>query len=157
MESYTDKFFAIEPLLSSYLFGDTVSRMRHYWDSLKDFKLYENLEIISDNDSMAIAVPSLYNDRFTKLELSRSGQCARVTYTPEFGGAILNLFINSENKVKAITAYNNETHQPLLDLFYGSDFARFFNVVIPKDEISEVLFQYSTVSNTNLSFIEEFL
>lgn len=156
-ENYIDKLVRIEPLISTHTFWDTVGRAKWYWDSLKEFKLHQNLAIISDNDVMMVAVPSYHNDRFTKLDLSRSGDCARVTYTPEYGGATLNMFVDNNNKVKAITAFNNETQQPLIDLFYGDDFVRFFNIVIPRTEIAEVLFQYSTVSSTDLSLIEEFL
>lgn len=155
--NYTDNLVRIEPLLSTHLFYDTVSRVKHYWTTLQHFKLHENLAIIGDSDKMMVAVPSYHNNRFTKLELYRSGDCARVSYTPEYGGANVDFFVDSNNNLKAISAYNNESHQPLIDLFYGSDFVRFFNIVIPRTEVSEVLFQYSTVSSTDLSFIEDFL
>lgn len=156
MENYIDKLMRIEPLMSSYLFYNTVQKAKHYWANLKDYKLHENLEIIGDEDSMMIVVSSYHNDRLTKLDLTRSGTCARVSYSPEYGGATLNIFVDSNNKMKALTAYNNEDNQPLIDLFYGSDFVRFFNVVMPSDEVAEILFQYSTASNTDLSFIEGF-
>ena len=136
------------------IFYNSIERVKWYWQTLKEYHLHENLSILGTGDSVSIVVPSCYNSRFTQLKLTRSGDCACVSYT---GDAVkLDIYIDSNNKVRALVGTNNDDDRPVLDVYYATDFIRFFHIVIPRDELPEVMFQFSTVHNSDLSFLEEF-
>lgn len=156
MDSFIEKLERISPLMEKPNFTDTVERAKWYWDILKEYHLYENISILGTGDVVAVIVPSFHNSKFTQLKLTRTGDCACVSYAPTVDGVKLDIYIDANNKVRALVGTNNDDDRPVLDVFYAKNFVRFFHVVIPNDELSEVLFQFSTVNKTDLSFLEDF-
>lgn len=157
MNNYIEQLERISPLLESPDFYDTVRRAEFYWESLQDYNLYENLSILDQCDTVDVIVPSYTNDAFTQLTLARAGDCACVSYCSTYGGIKLSIFVDIDNKIKALVAVNTDRdNKPVVDVFFGSNFIRLFHLVIPRTELEEILFQFGTVRDINLSFLEKY-
>lgn len=157
MGQFIEKLERISPLIGKHNFYETVQRTRCYWKSMQEYNLHENLAILGEGDKIDIIVPSYTNDKFTQLSLTKAGECACVTYCPTYGGVTLKIFIDENNKIKSILATDNDMDgRPVLDVFYGNGFVRLFHIVIPREELSETLFQFNTIDSSDLSFLEDF-
>lgn len=158
MGQFIEKLERISPLIGKQKFFDTVQLTKFFWKSMQEYKLHENLSIIGPDDKIDIIVPSYTNDKFTQLSLTKAGECACVTYSKKFDniGITLKIFVDENNKIKSILATDNDrSDRPVLDVFYGNGFVRLFHIVIPREELSETLFQFNTIDSTDLSFLVE--
>lgn len=152
-----DEFIKLKPVIETNKFDDMIERYKFYWESLQYYELADNLSIVGKSSSELI-VPSFNRaGKFTRLLLERTGECACVKYQPSSSEANLQIFVDRNNKIKAIKSYESDDNTPVLDLFISTDIIRFFHIVIPKSDLEEILFQVSTIITTDLSFLKELI
>lgn len=159
MSHYIDRFENIRGILESDEFSYALDRFNDIWRCVEEYKVYENLAVVG-NEPYELSIfgpPDDYNEQW----LSRAGDCALITITRNENSE-LKIYVDSANKIKALNfRWQSYTYFgssiPSVDVFIGTDFVRILHIVIPKDELSEVLFQLSTVMDHKLSFIEDLL
>lgn len=158
-QDYLNEFQLLAPIMESYAFSNESHRFKHYWSLLQHYEVYDNLSIVSE--STEIYVKSLNGCQLSRLELMKCGETACVKYSNahrnyDNDDNTFHFFIDCNNKIRGIKMVDS-SNEPVIELFIGKNIVRFFNIVIPKDEFEEVMFQMSTVVKADLSWIGDLL
>jgi|AGFT01.1.fsa_nt_gi hypothetical protein len=139
-------------------FHTSLGIIRNIKKQLNDVNVYGRLRLTSSREEpVPIIIRSLEGYRgATDLYVSAAGDCARIEYMYSSYDLSIRMYYNSENKLVSVTA--TDRHGNICFYVYiEEETLTLFNVVLPLDELEEIIFQNDLVSEYSLDFLKEFV